>query len=135
MLPTTPSNREVQRQATRTRQAERRLWRRDMLARVAGGVSRVDLAAEQGVSVRALQRALKRAAAEQPPENRKIHGALQAERLRRALKVTDARIAEGDLNAVYALTRLLPLLRFYEEFETDKFEYELLRAALTPPGG
>jgi hypothetical protein len=126
MQPTTRSERERQRQAARERRNAQRLKRRDLLTRVAGGENRVELAAEQGVSVRSLQRALKRAAAEQPRENRSIHAALQIERLRRALRVTDSRIAEGDLNAVYALTRLLPLLRSYEAFEAGKYDYETL---------
>jgi AraC-like DNA-binding protein len=128
MLPTTSSERELLRQAARERRNTRRLNRRALLTRVASGESRVELAAEMGVSIRSLQRALKRAAAEQPRENRAVHKALQIERLRRALQVTDAKIAAGDLNAVYALTRLLPLLRAYEEFETDKLDYAALYA-------
>jgi aconitase A len=125
MLPTAPSERESQRQKTRSRHAERRLWRREMLGRVAGGAKRADLAAEQNISLRSLQRALKRAATEQPRENEKVHDALQLERLRRALQVTDARIAAGDFTAVYALIRLLPMLRSYEDFE-ETVDYESL---------
>ena len=72
------------------------------MARVAGGESREEIAAEQGVSVRAVQRALKRAAAERPRENRQVYSALQIERLRRALRLADERIAKGDINGVYA---------------------------------
>jgi hypothetical protein len=128
MLPTTRSERETLRHAAAERRNAQRLKRRSLLARVAGGESKADIAAEQGVSVRSVQRALKRAAAEQPRENRAVHKALQIERLRRALQVTDAKIAAGDLNAVYALTRLLPLLRAYEEFETDNFDCAALYA-------
>jgi len=128
MPPTTRSERELLRQAARERRNAQRLKRRAWLARVASGENRVEIAAEQGVSVRALQRALKRAATEQPRENRSIHNALQIERLRRALQVTDAKIAEGDLNAVYALTRLLPLLKSYEDFEAGKYDYDKLYA-------
>lgn len=123
MLPTPMSGREEARRAAREKRNARRLWRREMLGRVAGGESRQQIAAEQGVSISALQRALKRAAAELPRENRSIHDALQAERVRRALRMVDAAIAAGDLNAVYAMARLLPLLQAYEIFEPGRHDF------------
>jgi predicted transcriptional regulator len=110
MQPTTRAEREEQRKAASERRKAGRLWRRDILARVAAGESRVEIAAEKGVSIRAVQRALNRAATERPRENRQIYAALQRERLQRALRLADARIAQGDLKGVYAMTKLLPLV-------------------------
>jgi FixJ family two-component response regulator len=68
MQPTTRAEREEQRKSASERWKARRLWRREILARVAGGESRVEIATETGVSIRAVQRALTRAAAERPRE-------------------------------------------------------------------
>jgi len=130
MQPTTGAEREEQRKAASERRKARRLWRREILARVAGGESRLEIAAQKGVSIRTVQRALKRAAAEQPRESRQIYAALQIERLNRALRLADERIAQGDLNGVYAMTKLMPLVLTYEKFEretseTMREEYEL----------
>jgi hypothetical protein len=38
------------------------------------------------------------------------------------LRLADARIAQGDLNGVYAMTKLLPLVLTYEKFERDTLE-------------
>lgn len=122
MQPTTRAEREEQRKAASERRNARRLWRREILARAATGESRVEIAAEKGVSIRAVQRALTRAAAERPRENRQIYAALQMERLQRALRLADARIAQGDLNGVYAMTKLLPLVLTYEKFERETLE-------------
>ena len=48
MQPTTRADREAQREAASERRKTRRLWRRQILARVAGGESRVEIAAETG---------------------------------------------------------------------------------------
>src|SRR5450432_2187573 len=85
MQPTTRAEREEQRKSASERRKARRLWRREILARVAAGESRVQIATETGVSIRSVQRALTRAAAERPRENRQIYAALQIERLHRAL--------------------------------------------------
>jgi hypothetical protein len=122
MQPTTRAEREEQRKSASERRKARRLWRRESLARVTGGESRVEIAAEKGVSVRAVQRALERAASERPREKKQIYVALQIERLHRALRLADARIAQGDLNGVYAMTKLLPLVLTYEKFERDTLE-------------
>jgi hypothetical protein len=76
MQPTTRAEREEQRKSASERRKARRLWRREILARVAGGESRVEIAAEKGVSVRAVQRALERAASERPREKKQIYVAL-----------------------------------------------------------
>jgi predicted transcriptional regulator len=122
MQPTTGAEREEQRKAASERRKARRLWRREILARVAGGESRLEIAAEKGVSIRTVQRALKRAAAERPRESRQIYAGLQIERLHRALRLADARIAQGDLNGVYAMTKLMPLVLHYEKFERETSE-------------
>ena len=122
MQPTTRAGRQQERSAAGERRRARRLWRRQMLARVAGGESREEIAAEQGVSVRAVQRALQRAAAKRPRENRQVYSALQIERLRRALRLADERIAKGDINGIYALTKLLPLVLTYEKFEQENLQ-------------
>jgi len=122
MQPTTHAEREEHRKTASERRKARRLWRREILARVSGGESRVEIAAEKGVSIRTVQRALTRAAAERPRENRQIYGALQLERLHRALRLADARIAQGDLNGVYAMTKLMPLVLQYEKFERETLE-------------
>jgi predicted transcriptional regulator len=122
MQPTTRPDREAQREAASERRKTRRLWRRQILARVAGGESRVEIAAEKGVSIRTVQRALTRAAAERPRETKQIYAALQIERLNRALRLADERIAKGDLNGVYAMTKLLPLVLTYEKFEHETLE-------------
>ena len=133
MQPTTRSGRADQRSAASERRNTRRLWRRQIFARVAGGESRVEIADEQGVSVRAIQRALKRAATERPRENGQIYAALQIERLHRALRLADERIAKGDLNGVYALTKLMPLVLTYEKFERE-ISGNACGGALTPRG-
>ena len=128
MQPTPRAEREEQRKSASERRKARRLWRREILARVAAGESRVEIATEKGVSIRTVQRALTRAASERPRENRQIYAALQIERLHRALRLADARIAQGDLNGVYAMTKLLPLVLHYEKFERETLE--TLRAEL-----
>jgi predicted transcriptional regulator len=122
MPPTTRADREAQREAASERRKTRRLWRRQILARVAGGESRVDIAAEKGVSIRTVQRALTRAAAERPRETQQIYAALQIERLNRALRLADERIAKGDINGVYAMTKLMALVMRYEKFERETLE-------------
>jgi hypothetical protein len=122
MQPTTLSEREEQRKAASERRKARRLWRREILARVAGGESRLEIAAEKGVSIGTVQRALKRAAAERPRESRQIHAALRIERVNRALRLADARIAQGDLSGVYAMTKLMRLVPHYEKFERETSE-------------
>ena len=119
MQPTTRAEREKLRKAAGERRDARRLWRREMLARVAGGESPAAVAAEQGVSMRALQRALKVAASERPRPKGRPNAALQLERLLRALQLADARIAQGDINGVYALSRLMPLVMRYEMIARD----------------
>jgi hypothetical protein len=119
MQPTTRTEREALRKAAGERRDARRLWRREMLARVAGGESPTAVAGQQGVSVRTLQRALKFAASERPRGNGRPDAALQLERLRRALRLADARIAQGDINGVYALSKLMPLAMRYEKIARD----------------
>ena len=119
MQPTTRAEREKLRKAAGERRDARRLWRREMLARVAGGESPAAVAAEQSVSMRALQRALKIAASERPRGTGRPYAALQLERLLRALQLADARIAQGDINGVYALSRLMPLVMRYEKNARD----------------
>ena len=122
MQPTTRAGRQQERSAAGERRRARRLWRRQILARVAGGECREEIAVEQGVSVRVVQRALARAAVERPRENRQVYSALQIERLRRALRLADERIAKGDINGVYALTKLMPLVLTYEKFEKETLQ-------------
>ena len=47
---------------------------------------------------------------------------MQIERLNRALRLANARIAQGDLNGVYAMTKLMPLVLTYEKFEQETSE-------------
>jgi len=69
--------------------------------------------------MRALQRAPKVAASERPRGNGRPDAALQRERPRRALQLADARIAQGDINGVYALSKLMPLAMRYEKIARD----------------
>jgi len=119
MQPTTRAEREALRKAAGARREARRLWRREMLARVAGGESRAAVAAEQGVSLRALQRALKMAAAERPRASRRPDDALHLSSLHAALQLANARIAQGDINGVYALSKLMPLVMRCENIARD----------------
>jgi hypothetical protein len=102
-------------QAARSaRRNARRLWRRDMLARAASGESRQQLAEAQDVSLSTIQRALVRARAERPPESREAFVAAQRDRLEKAVRLAEARIADGDLAAAYVLIQLIPLLESFD---------------------
>jgi hypothetical protein len=57
---------------------------------------------------------------------------LQIERRRRALRLADARIAQGDLNGVYAMTKLPLMAPHYEKFERETLE--TMREEYCPPG-
>jgi DNA-binding transcriptional MerR regulator len=125
-----PSSRQLTQAARRERAAARRLWRRDLLERAAAGESRQALANDKGVSLATVRRALARARAERPLETSGEFLAVQRERLENAVALAEARIAQGDLAAAYALIQLLPML----ETLFDK-QSALAAHARTFPGG
>ena len=100
------SAREERREVARWRRENRLKRRREMFAAVVAGHAYEEVAAQFGVHVATVRREVDLALAARAPESADRYVALQMARLRKALRVVDSAMEEGNLVAIPAFATL-----------------------------
>ncbi len=119
-----PSRRAEARAAGRARRARQVAAREAYFDALAAGFTVQQIAQTAKVSVATVRREIDRAVASRRLDAPDHYIHLQVERLMKALRVVDLRMERGDLNAVFALTRLATTL--------DRYHGPAARAATAP---
>lgn len=131
-----PSNRARAHAATRARRARAAALRQGYFDALVSGFTPEEIAEATHANVRTIRREINRALDERRLDSPERYARLQVARLTKALRIADARIEKGDLDAVKPLAILVAALDRYHGLRAaplPALNAPLASSALPPP--